>query len=369
MLQIVLALVVTFFVAPAVPRVPIKPMTLLPKAKESTLASVQTRSEVNLRPAPHEDAIKLLAEPLEKPILNRTETPSSGHFQTTVPDLFREPIKNVLAKTSLPLPDKVIAEENFSQGTKTFGGDRRKTLFSKSINGGFSSVLTQTLTSGLPKSWSSKSENENMDKLVKPLQQANVLTSLQSLNNGDEKTNIEQILIPDPAYQSSMVFGKEFKFTLIPYSFIRLKQESIVAPPQDNLIEPGEDKSVAAQKFDFTLGEEAPIPNILAQQALDALRQESADVFKLDSISSLALECLLPPLDDHKSDHNDVKPSLGLLKESHAEPVKTILNLWESDEYDKLGSDLSEYDETRTTDEEGGDNNYEDIKFEALPVN
>lgn len=101
------------------------------------------------------------------------------------------------------------------------------------------------------------------------------------------------------------------------------------------------------------------VPNILAQQAIDALKEESAAAFKLDSISSSALKYLRPPLADLKSEQDGMRSSLDLLKESDAEPVKTILYLWESDEYGKLGSEFSQYgEETRTgNDEENDDNN------------
>lgn len=364
MLQIVLALEVTFFVANAVSIAPIKPTKLIPKAKESTVDSAQKKSKFNLQTSAHEEDVKVISEPLDKLLWNRAEHYSRGHFQTVVSDLLREPNKVNLENTSLTLPNKEKENQHGSKGTTIFFHSRTKNPNAKSINDGISSVLTQTPYSDLLDSWSRKSLSKNIDELVEPLQQANILTSQQRLKEGnrDEMPIRKQILFPDPAYQPSKVLGNEFKFTLIPNSFTRLKQESIVAPPQDYLIEPG-DKSIIVQTYDSTLGEML-VPNILAQQAIDALKEDSDAIFKLDSISNFALECLLPPLDAKlKTDHYDMRPSLDLLGESDVDPVKTILHLWESDEYGKLGSDFSKYDEeTRTEgDEEGGDNNnYDD---------
>lgn len=351
MLQILFAVGVTFIVTNAVPSATINPIKLLPKAKVSTLASAQAKSLVNLQSSAREEEIKLFAEPLEKPNLNRTENDSSEHSQTIVPNLLREPIK-----TSLPLPNKVIGEQ--SKGRKVFvDGQTENPLAKYYINDGISNVLAQTPPPDLLDLRSSEYHIKNMDELAKPLQQANVLSSPQRLGeeNRDDISNREQILVPDPRYQPSKVLGNEFKFTIIPNHFIRLKQDSIVAPPQDYLVELV-DKSVAVHKYDVG---EILVPNILAQQAIDALKQESAAAFKLDSISSSALKYLRPPLADLKSEPDGMRSSLDLLKESDAEPVKTILYLWESDEYGKLGSEFSQYgEETRTgNDEENDDNN------------
>lgn len=354
MLQILFAVGVTFIVTNAVPSATINSIKLLPIAKESTLASARAKSLVDLHSSAHEEEIKLFAKPLENPNLNRTENDSSEHSQTIVPNLLREP---------LPLPNKVIGEQHLSKGKKAFvDGQTENPLAKYYINGGISDKLAQTLPPDLLDLRSSESHIKNMDELAKPLQQANVLASPQSPQrlgeeNSDDISNREQILVPDPGYQSSKVLGNEFKFTIVPNHFIRLKQDSIVAPPQDYLVELI-DKSVAVQKYDLTLGEML-VPNILAQQAIDALKQESAAAFKLDSISSSALKYLRPPLDDLKSEQDGMRSSLDLLKESDAEPVKTILYLWESDEYGKLGSEFSQYGEdTRTgNDEENDDNN------------
>lgn len=351
MLQILLA--VTFIVTNAVPSATINAIKLLPIAKESTLASAQAKLLVNLQSSAHKEEIKLLAEPLEKPNLNRTENDSSEHSQTIVPNLLREP---------LPLPNKVIGEQHLSKGKKAFvDGQTENPPAKYFIYGGISDVLAQTPPPDLLDSRSSEYHIKNMDELAKPLQQANGLASPQSPQrlgeeNSDEISNREQILVPDPGYQPSKVLENEFKFNIIPNHLIRLKQDSIVAPPQD-LIELV-DKSVAVQKHDLTLGEML-VPNILAQQAIDALKQESAAAFKLDSISSSALKYLHPPLDDLKSEQDGMRSSLDLLKESDAEPVKTILYLWESDEYGELGSKFKEYgEETRSgNDEENDDNN------------
>lgn len=362
-LQIVLALEVTFFVANAVSKAPIMPTKLISQAKESTLDSAQKKSKVNLQTSAHEEDIKVISEPLDKPLCNRTKNYRRGHFQTVVSHLLRETNKVNLENTSLTLPNEVKGNQHGSKGKKVFFHGRTKNPNSKSINDGISAVLTQTPYPDLLDSWSRKSLSKNIDELVEPLQQANILTSPQRLKEGnrDEIPIRKQILVPDPAYQPSKVLGNEFKFTVIPKSFTRSKQESIVAPPQDYLIEPG-DMSVVVQTYDSTLGEML-VPNILAQQAIDALKEESDAILKLDSISYFALECLLPPLDAKlETDHYDTRPSLDLLGDSDVDPVKTILHLWESDEYGKLGSDFSKDDEeTRTEgDEEGGDNNYDD---------
>lgn len=97
MLQILFAVGVTFIETNAVPSATINPIKLLPIAKESTLASAQAKSLVNLLSSAHEEEIKLFAEPLEKPNLNRTENYSSENSQTIVPNLLREPIKIVWA--------------------------------------------------------------------------------------------------------------------------------------------------------------------------------------------------------------------------------------------------------------------------------
>lgn len=252
----------------------------------------------------------------------------------------------------------MLREQHLSKGKKAFvDGQTENPLAKYYINGGISDVLAPDLLDLR----SSESHITNMDELAKPLQQANVLASPQSQQsleeeNSDDISNREQILVPDPGYQPSKVLGNEFKFTRIPNHFIRLKQDSIVAPPQDYLAELV-DKSIAVQKYDLTLGEMF-VPNILAQQAIDALKQESAAVFKLDSITSSALKYLRPPLDDLKSEQDGMRSSLDLLKESDAEPVKTILYLWESDEYGKLGSEFSQYgEETRTGNDEENDDN------------
>lgn len=355
MLQILFAVGVTFIVTNAVPSTTINPIKLLPKTKESTLASAQAKSLVNLQSSAHEEEIKLFAEPLEKPHLNRTENDSSEHSQTIVPNLLREP---------QPLPNKVIGELHVSKGKKAFvDGQTENPLAKYYINGGISDVLAQTPPPHLLDLRSSEFHVKNMDELAKPLQQANVLASPQSPQrigeeNSDDISNREQILVPDLGYQPSKVLGNELKFTIIPNHFLRLKQDSIVAPPQGSLVELV-DKSVDVQKYDLTLGEML-VSNILAQQAIDALNQESAAVFKLDSISYSALKYLRPPLDDLKSEQVGIRSSLDLLTESDAEPVKTILYLSESDEYGNLGSKFSEYgEETRTdNDEENYDNNY-----------
>lgn len=351
MLQILFAVGVTFIVTNAIPSAKINSIKLLPKAKESTLASAEAKSLVNLQSSSHEEEIKLFAEPLEKPNLNRTENDSSEHSQTFVPNLLREP---------LPLPNKVIGEQHLSKGKKAFVDGQTENPHAKYyINGGISDQLAQTPPPDLLDLRSSEYHIKNMDELAKPLQQAHVLASPQRLGeeNSDDISNREQILVPDSGYQPSKILGNEFKFTIIPNHFIRLKQDSIVAPPQDYLVELV-DKSVAVQKYDLTLGEML-VPNILAQQAIDALKQESAAVFKLDSITSSALKYLRPPLDDLKSEQDGMRSSLDLLKESDVEPVKTILYLWESDEYGELGSEFSQYgEEIRTgNDEENDDNN------------
>lgn len=361
MLQILFAVGVTFIVTNAVPSATINAIKLLPIAKESTLASAQAKSLVNLQSPAHEEEINLFSEPLEKPNLNRTENDSSEHSQTVVPNLLREPIKEVWAKTSLPLPNKMIGEQHLSKGKKAFvDGQTENPPAKYFIYGGISDVLAQTPPPDLLDLRSSESHIKNMDELAKPLQQANVLASPQSPQclgeeNSDEISNREQILVPDPGYKPSKVLGDEFKFTIIPNHFIRLKQDSIVAPPQDYLVELV-DKSVGVNKYDVG---EILVPNILAQQAIDALKQESAVVFKLDSISSSALKYLRPPLDDLKFEQDGKRSSLDLLKESDAEPVKTILYLWESDEYGELGSKFKEYGEEKGTgnDEEIDDNN------------
>lgn len=363
MLQILFVVGATFIVTNAVPSTTIKPIKLLPKAKESTLASAQAKSLVNLQSSAHEEEIKLLAEPLEKPNLHGTENDSIEHSQIIVSNLLRKSIKVVWAKTSLPLPNKVLGEQHLSKGKQAFVNSQTENPLAKYyIIGGFSDVLAQTPPPDLLDFRSSEFHIKNMDELAKPLQKANVLASPQSPQrlgeeNGDETSNREQILVPDPGYQPSKILGNEFKFDIIPNHFVRLKQDSIVAPPQDSLVELV-DKSVAIQKYDLTLGEML-VPNILAHQAIDALKQESAAVFKLDSNSFSALKYLRPPLDDLKSEQVGMRSSLDLLKESDAEPVKTILNLWESDEYGNLGSKFSQYgEETRTDNDEENDDNY-----------
>lgn len=360
MLQILFAVGVTFIVINAVPSATINSIKLLPKAKESILVSARAKLLVNLQSSAHGEEINLFVEPLEKPNLNRTENDSSEHSQTIVPNLLREPIK-----TSLPLPNEVIGEQHLSKVKKAFVDGQTENLLAKYyINGGISDLLAQTPPPDLLDLRSSESHVKNMDELAKPLQQANVLASPQSPQrlgeeNSDDISNREQILVPDPGYQPSKVLGDEFKFTIIPNYFIRLKQDSIVAPPQDYLVELV-DKSVAVQKYEYDLPlGEMLVHNILAQQAIDALKQESAAVFKLDSILSSALKYLRPPLDDLRSEQDGMRSSLDLLKESDAEPVKTILYLWESDEYDTLGSEFSQYgEETRTgNDEENDDSN------------
>lgn len=183
------------------------------------------------------------------------------------------------------------------------------------------------------------------------------------VTNAVPSGTINPIKLLPKAKESTLASAQAKSLLNLQSSAQRLKQDSIVAPPQDYLVELV-DKSVAVQKYDLTLGEML-VPNILAQQAIDALKQESAAVFKLDSISSSALKYLVPPLDDLKSEQDGMRSSLDLLKESDAEPVKTILYLWESDEYTKLGSKFSQYgEETRTgNDEENDDNNsYDDTK-------
>lgn len=340
-------LAVTYAVTVAISRDPIK---ILSQAKESD--SSPTLLAFNPRETSKKEA-KQLAGPLQEPLQKLTKSPTSDLPQNST----RKPTKVTSIEGSLVSSGALVLSKKRRDDGKAVRAGRRENYLTKSING-LPSFLTKNSSPDHIGTWLKSSSNENIKEPTNPLQQVNLQNSLNNMDdeNRNKISRRKQTPTSISAHKSSKFHEKEMNLSSVPSIFTKLKQNKVEPHTQDYSKKPG--KHILSA--DINLKEEKSYHNIQARKSIKALLGEPAAVLELESMTSLALKRLRPPTYFHKAVQDIITSSkprltLGLIEASDAEPLKTILNLWDSDEEGDPDSNLSEYDEESSTEEDDGD--------------